>query len=134
MSELFWPMFALFLWTFLVALRNLQVRISAVRSRQVRQSYFELMQGDAPELVIKTGNHVRNLMEVPPVFYIALLLVMLAGKVDDLFIGLAWGFVAFRVLHSLVHLTFNNVLTRLAMFLVSNVLLLAIWVRLALLL
>ncbi len=134
MSELFWPMFALFLWTFLVALRNLQVRISAVRSRQVRQSYFELMQGDAPELVIKTGNHVRNLMEVPPVFYIALLLVMLAGKVDDLFIWLAWGFVAFRVLHSLVHLTFNNVMTRLAMFLVSNLLLLAIWVRLALLL
>ena len=134
MSDLFWPMFALFLWTFLVSLRNLQVRISAVRSRQVRQSYFELFEGQAPELVIKTGNHVRNLMEVPPLFYVALLLVMLFGKADAVFLWLAWGYVAFRVLHSLVHLTMNKVLPRLTMFLISNIVLLVIWVRLAVLL
>lgn len=131
-SELFWPMFALFIWTFMVSLRNLQVRISAVRSRQVSQRYFERFEGQAPELVVKTGNHVRNLMEVPPLFYIALLLVMLLGKADSTFLWLAWAYVAFRVLHSLVHLTVNEVLPRLTMFLISNVVLLAIWVRLAL--
>lgn len=134
MSDLFWPMFALLLWTFLVSLRNLQVRISAVRSRQVRESYFELFEGQAPELVIKTGNQVRNLMEVPPLFYVALLLVMLFGKADAVFLWLAWGYVAFRVLHSLVHLTINKVLPRLTMFLISNIVLLVIWVRLAMLL
>lgn len=134
MNDLFWPMFAMFLWTFLVSLRNLQVRVSAVRNRQARQSYFELFRGDAPDLVVKTGNHLRNLMEVPPLFYIALLLVIFAAKTDDTFLWLAWGYVAFRVLHSLVHLTVNEVLPRLSMFAISNVLLLVIWVRLALLL
>ncbi len=131
MNALFWPMFVLFLWTFLVSLRNLQVRVSAVRDRQVRASYFETMQGEAPELIIKTGNHLRNLMEVPPLFYIASLLVMLLGKTDPVFVWLAWAYVSFRVLHSLVHLTFNQVMSRLTMFVFSNVVLLAIWVRLA---
>jgi hypothetical protein len=47
-------------------------------------------------------------------------------------VALAWGFVIARVLHSLVHLLYNDVLHRLAVFSVGVIVLGAMWVRLAL--
>lgn len=131
MQELFWPMFALFAWTFLVSLRNLQVRIVAMRERQVKERYFEVFAGDAPATVIKTGNNLRNLTEFPPLFYVAILLLIVRGSADVTFLWLAWAYVAFRVLHSAVHLSINKVRPRFAMFFASQLVLLAIWGRLA---
>ncbi len=131
MNQLFWPMLALFIWTFLVTLRNLQVRLAAMRARQLKETYFEIFQGDAPAEVVKVSNHLRNLTEFPPLFYIAIILVVVAGRVDAVFGWLAWGYVVLRVGHSLIHLSINKVKPRFAMFLASQLLLLAIWVRLA---
>jgi len=47
---------------------------------------------------------------------------------------LAWLYVASRIAHSLVHLTYNNVIHRLAAFSASNLVLLLLWVRLVLVL
>jgi len=44
-------------------------------------------------------------------------------------IVLAWGYVALRIAHSAIHLTYNNVFHRLSAFAASNVLLVALWVR-----
>jgi hypothetical protein len=52
--------------------------------------------------------------------------------VDALALYLAWGYVALRAAHSVVHLTYNNVLHRLAVYGASNVVLLVLWVRLVL--
>lgn len=130
MQELFWPIFALFFWTILVSLRSLQVRVSAMRERQVRESYFELFAGDAPETVAKTGNNLRNLTEFPPLFYVVILLIMMAESADATYIWLAWAYVAFRVLHSLVHLGINKVRPRFTMFIASQLVLMALWGRL----
>lgn len=54
------------------------------------------------------------------------------GAVDGAAIALAWVYAATRALHSLIHLTYNNVLHRLAMFAASTVVLLVIWIRLVL--
>jgi hypothetical protein len=51
-----------------------------------------------------------------------------ARQVDGLTLGIAWAFVAIRAAHSLVHLTYNKVFHRLALFAISNVVLLALWV------
>ncbi len=47
-------------------------------------------------------------------------------------LALAWAYVARRALHSLIHLTYNNVFHRLAAFAAGNVVLLVIWIRLVL--
>jgi hypothetical protein len=131
-KDLFFPMFALFLWTFLVALRNLQVRIAAIRRRELSNRYFELFQGGAPSpAVMKAQNHLRNLTEFPPLFYIASLLVIALARTDNAFVVLAWLYVALRIGHSIVHLSFNAVPTRFLFFFGSNLVLLAIWLRLA---
>jgi hypothetical protein len=54
------------------------------------------------------------------------------GAVDAAAIALAWAYVAARALHSLIHLTYNNVFHRLAAFAASAVVLLVIWIRLVL--
>lgn len=132
MANLFWPMFALFIWTILVSLRNLQVRVAAMRARQVRESYFEIFSGEAPEEVIKVGNNLRNLTEFPPLFYVAVLLILATGSADTTFLWLAWAYVGLRVLHSAVHLSFNKVKPRFAMFIASQLVLITMWAKLAL--
>ena len=42
---------------------------------------------------------------------------------------LAWTYVALRVAHSLIHLTTNNVMHRLTLFGISNVVLVTMWIR-----
>ena len=132
-TELFYPMLAMFLWTVVVMLRNLQVRIAAVHRGELTNKYFELFRGaEAPEAVQKTGNHFRNLTELPPLFYIICLAVMFMGRTDVSFIILAWSYVALRVGHSIIHLTVNKVPPRFFLFAASNIVLLIMWVRLAL--
>ena len=81
--NLFYPMLALFLWTFLVMLRNVQVRLGAVFKGQLTNEYFELFRGGEPsDAILKAQNHLRNLTEVPPLFYINGLAVMVTGKTD----------------------------------------------------
>ena len=134
-TELFYPMLAMFLKTVVVMLRNLQVRVAAVRSGELSNKYFELLRGaEPPETVQKTGNHFRNLTELPPLFYIICLAVMFMGRTDVNFIVLAWSYVALRVGHSVIHLTVNKVPPRFFLFAASNIVLLIMWVRLALVL
>jgi len=46
-------------------------------------------------------------------------------------VWLAWFFVAARVVHSAIHLSYNNVYHRLSAYAASNVLLVALWIRFA---
>jgi hypothetical protein len=131
-TELFYPMLAMFLWTVVVLLRNMQVRVAALNRGELTNKYFELLKGAEPsEAVQKTGNHFRNLTEMPPLFYIICLAVMFLGRTDVYFIVLAWSYIALRVGHSLIHLSVNKVAARFFLFAASNILLLIMWVSLA---
>jgi len=133
--SLFYPMLVLFLWTFLVMLRNVQVRLGAVLRGQLTNTYFELFRGGEPsDVILKTQNHLRNLTEIPPLFYIVGLAIMVTGKTDSLFVYLAWSYVMLRIGHSLIHLTINKVPARFFLFAFSNIVLVVMWVRLGLVL
>jgi hypothetical protein len=133
--NLFYPMLAMLGWTFIIMLRNVQVRLGAVRRGELTNQYFEIFRGAEPsEIVVKTGNHLRNLMEIPPLFYIVSLAIMMTNHTDAAFTFLAWDYVVLRVCHGLVHLTINRVPVRFFFFFLSNLVLLAMWIRLALML
>jgi len=68
-----------------------------------------------------------NLFEMPVLFYVACIVFYVTGKVDGIALTLAWLYVALRIAHSVVHLTYNNVLHRLAAFGASTFVLLALW-------
>jgi hypothetical protein len=132
-SELIHAMTAMFGWTFLVMLRNVQVRVAAILRGEVTNEYFELFSGGEPsELVVKTGNHLRNLFEFPLLFYVAALAALVTAESGSLFVLLAWTYVGLRMGHTLVHLTINKVPPRFLFYIASNVVLLLMWVKLAL--
>ena len=69
-----------------------------------------------------------NLLELPVLFYVAALMYFVAGRLDATALSLAWAYVALRAVHSLIHLTYNNVFHRLTAFALSNVVLGAFWI------
>ena len=75
-----------------------------------------------------TDNY-NHLFEQPVLFYAIALYIHLVGHVDLIHIRCAWVFVGFRVAHSLVQATINNVATRLTMFLGATVALAIMVVR-----
>jgi len=127
-----YPMLALMLWTLCVAGYLLTLRILAVRKGTVSIGYFRLYPADqaAPPRVLAAARHYDNLFQVPVLFYLACVTSLALGLSGPT--ALAWGFVALRLVHSFIHMGYNNVVHRLIAFLASNLLLVAIWVVIAL--
>ena len=71
------------------------------------------------------SNNFKNLCEMPVVFYATCLYLTVFGLVDDIYVNCAWAFVIFRVLHSLIHCTYNRVKHRFAAYIISSI---AVWV------
>ena len=65
-----------------------------------------------------TDNH-NHLFEQPTVFYAIVIYIYLVQHVDSHHIMLAWAYFVFRVIHSIVHVTINNVSIRASVFVLS---------------
>ncbi|RLQ21932.1 hypothetical protein DWB85_10105 [Seongchinamella sediminis] len=78
-----------------------------------------------PGDVSAAANNFKNLFEVPVVFYVTCFYLTLFGQVDSLHLGCAWVFVAGRILHSFIHCSYNRVMHRFLVYLLSS---LALWV------
>lgn len=61
-----------------------------------------------------------NLLELPVLFYVVGLMLYVTAGASSLVLALAWSYVALRILHSVIHLTYNKVVHRLAASAVSN--------------
>ena len=65
---------------------------------------------------------------MPVLFYVAGVLYLALDQTGSFAIYCAWAFVASRVLHTLIHLGYNNVLHRMMVFFIGNVCVLAMWI------
>jgi len=73
-----------------------------------------------------------NLLEFPLLLYVGCIVAYVATPVSSVMVTLAWAFVALRVVHSTIHLTYNRVAHRALVFGISNAVLVALWVMIAL--
>ncbi len=127
------PMCVLALWTFLVLNLIPLTRIRAARAGLVHVKDFRYGESaNVPGDVSLPNRDYMNLLELPVLFYVACLALIVTQRVDDLYVWLAWGFVTARLAHSLLHMTTNNVLYRLGLFAIGATVLLIMWVRLTL--
>jgi len=121
-------MFMLVILTTVIMVLTARVRIGSVRSGEVPPSYYSLMQGhEVPEFVLKTTRNFNNLFEVPTLFYAGGAVYLALEQTAQLPVICAWIFVAARVLHSIIHLSYNNVLHRLTVFAAGNLSVLVMW-------
>ena len=65
------------------------------------------------------SDNFKNLFELPVLFYALSLYLFVTGQVDGAYVAAGWIFAAFRVLHSAVHCTFNHVMLRFNLYLIS---------------
>ena len=64
-------------------------------------------------------------------FYACVLALLYTGRVDALHIACAFCFFAFRIAHSAIHCTYNNIQQRFAVYSIGGVLLWVMVLRLA---
>jgi hypothetical protein len=129
-ESIFAPVSALAIWTGCLVFWTGFVRIRAVRRGRAARDAFRL--GEAPGVpadVSVVNRNLMNLLEMPVLFYVVCIAFYATRHVDLGLLKLAWVFVAFRFLHSVIHLTTNRVLHRLSAFAASNVVLLMMWIR-----
>lgn len=71
------------------------------------------------------SHNFKNLLEMPVIFYAVCLYLTVFGQVDSLHVSCAWVFLGLRVLHSLIHCSYNQVMHRFIIYLLSSI---AVWV------
>jgi hypothetical protein len=117
-------------WVYLYARRiPFLVRSGLIKRGQLRPG--ELAQLSPPG-VSNPSDNLKNLCELPTLFYAVVLYLYVTRQVDALHLGAAWVFFAFRVLHSAVHCTCNYIPLRFFLHLVSSLALWLMVVRMAL--
>jgi hypothetical protein len=126
--DILYPLFALGAWTFLVLLLIPFVRVRSVRRREIGPNDFKFGESSSvpPEVRIPNRNYM-NLLELPMLFYVVCVVLYVTGGASRLDVLVAWAYVGLRVVHSLIHLTYNRVLHRLFAFTLSNVALVSLW-------
>lgn len=104
-------------------------RFGAAFAGRVQRDDFKFGESAAvPGDVSIPNRNYMNLLEAPVLFYVAALMYHLAGRVDRTALVIAWVFVGLRLGHSLVHMTYNHVMHRVAFFALSNAALAAFWI------
>lgn len=122
-----YPLFAMVLVTFAVAIHLFRLRVKAVKSGEIRLSQFRLNSGDMPDNVAQAARNYTNLFEVPMLFYTAGAIAIALGIQVPAMVITAWIFVLARIAHSWIHLTGNNVIHRLRAYMLGNICVLVIW-------
>ena len=116
--------------TFIVLLLVPRARWSAAARGEVKAKDFRYGESaNVPGAVSLPNRNFMNLLELPMLFYVVCLAYYVTAKVDAFAVSMAWAFVALRVVHSFVHLTYNNVFHRLGAYAASAAALFALWVR-----
>ena len=89
-----------------------------------RQITPEELARRSPLGVAMPSDNLKNLFEMPTIFYAVVLCLLVTNRVDDLYMAAAWAFFALRVGHSIIHCTFNFIPLRFLVYVASA---LALW-------
>jgi len=111
----------LVVWVYMYSRRIPFILRSKLTPRQLTP--MELARVSPPQ-VANPSDNLKNLFELPTIFYAVVLYLYATHQVDGAYLVAAWIFFAFRVLHSTVHCTFNLITLRFWLYAVSA---LALW-------
>lgn len=127
-TDWFWPVAVLVAWTAVVWVALYVQRIGEMRASRIdpqrlynRKARVDLLKRTS------AADNFNNLLELPMLFYVAMIFATLLIGHDRWLLLLAWSFVALRVVHSLVHITYNRVMHRFSVYALGAAVLFALW-------
>ena len=122
-TGILYSVLALIAWTLVMWVWMYATRIPAIKKAKMvldpNSVNGELM-SQLPAPVRWKADNYTHLMEQPTIFYALVFASFLLGYGDGLNCWLAWGYVFFRVIHSLVQTLGNKIELRFAIFVLST--------------
>ena len=128
------PVIALVIWSMIMWAWLYATRLPAMIGAKTKLDATlprDLMLGGLPPRVRWKADNYNHLMEQPTLFYATALTLALLEQGEGLNLGLAWAYVALRVIHSVIQAQFNAIPVRFAVFMVASLVLLALAIRAA---
>lgn len=131
------PVVALVAWTLVMQIWMYATRLPAMRRAGIdlkgrRGGRGAQLDGVIEDQVQWKAHNYNHLLEQPTIFYaIAITLALLGGGDVWINVWLAWGYVALRILHSLIQATTNIVRWRFLVFSAASLCLLGLTVHAA---
>ena len=111
-SEIILPMFylmcltvAVFLFSTSIRLKEIYFNKTAVGEEHRQPPFYK-----GNRLLKNTQRNLVNLFEFPILFYAVCICIYMTGNVDEYFITLAYWFFYLRVIHSIYHIFFNQLI------------------------
>ncbi len=131
-KALLYPLLIQVALTFAVMFHMYVRRVAEFRNRRIhpQAAATRAQARDALTDSAPAADNFQNQFEMPVLFYAAIILAITLLLQDVLLAALAWTYVGLRVLHALVHVTYNAVMHRFYLFACSAVVLFTMWVRL----
>ena len=125
-QAIFGPFFAtifltLVVWVYMYIRRIRFITSNNFSAKELTPTVFAQL---SPPAVANPSDNLKNLFEIPVLFYALVLYLFVTQQVDTIYVTAAWVFVVFRVLHSAVHCTFNLIILRFYLYLIAT---LAVW-------
>ena len=131
-SPILAPVVALVAWTLVmmvwmaIARRRAFAQMGITWGSVPRGSRGVNLEGRAPDEAQWPSHNYNHLMEQPTIFYAIALTLALMGFGGGINYWLAWGYVALRILHSIVQSTVNIVQVRFPIFALASLCLLGL--------
>jgi len=120
-SPLLGPVVALVAWTIVMLVWMAVKRAPMIRGREIPDGSRGVdLERAAPGKAHWPAHNYTHLTEQPTVFYAIVFALILMGFDAPINVWLAWGYVALRVLHSIVQATINVVKIRFPLFALST--------------
>lgn len=122
-EAIFGPVLAMIILTFAVQIYMFTKRIPFIAKSKIPIAQLcksgELQKHSPPD-VNNPADNLRNLFEIPVLFYILALYLFVTKQVDSGYVNAAWVFFIFRGLHSFIHCTYNTIMHRFYAYLFSS--------------
>ena len=111
------PVVVLAAWSLVMLFWLYATRIPAMRAAKIKPGSATKAQMETmPAWATNPANNYNHLMEQPTIFYAICFALELLDQANDINIGLAWLYVAIRVVHSFIQITTNFVPLRFVVF------------------
>jgi hypothetical protein len=121
------PVVVLAAWSLLMLIWLYATRIPAMSRAKIRPGQATQAQMDAlPGWATNPANNYNHLMEQPTIFYAICFALQFLDQTHPVNIGLAWAYVAIRIVHSLVQATVNIIIIRFTIFSIGSLVLMAL--------
>ena len=122
------PLFVEVFLTFGLLIRLAILRDRSLRGGVVKFGDIALREPNWPPQALQAAYSFSNQFEVPVLFYVLTLFVIITRHADLLFLVLAWIFVVTRLLQAYEHTTTNNVRRRGLVYGIGAIVLSVMWI------